>query len=482
MLKCIANGLPLGCVLLGALSSAVNAQTSSQFDPPVETLGTYVLNSGPGLDTGCTFRSGGALIVQVPVPAVINPLEIGADGFLINPQKLIDNKVVSSEAIIGFPVFDIDSGANTGGQFAPEIDNVSFNGTFKKELKGINNQWTDDAIVVPIGEIKFGGNNELRVDIDQGNIGAGEFWCMAIDWVAIEFKVAAPFVLAHGIAAQANTWDESTAPGVLSALDDRGVLHTRFSVGANATTGDNATALRGSIQSFLDGIKADKVHVIAHSKGGLDVQALAQLPRDFEILSLSTLSTPYLGTVSADLGIIQKAAAANKINVGADPNGYADDFVDSITLWFGPQLPGLADLTTYGRAGAIGFGSGGGIGATFSIAADADLNGDQVLQSNETTGFPGLPYVARRSWRVVRTFASAVILSRETRRLPRGQTTVLTYRTVLAGRSRPNDIAVTVESALAQGTNLRTSPNNHVNMKTAENINLFLDRTIPLGQ
>ncbi len=57
-----------------------------------------------------------------------------------------------------------------------------------------------------------------------------------------------------------------------------------------------------------------------------------------------------------------------------------------------------------------------------------------------------------------------------------------TYRTVLAGGPRPNDIVVTVASALAQGTNLRTSPNNHVNMKTAENINLFLDRTIPLGQ
>jgi len=218
MLKCIAKGLPLGCVFLGALSSAVGAQTSSQFEPPVETLGTYVLNSGPGLDTGCTFRSGGPLIVQIPVPAIVNPMEIGADGFLINPQKLIDNKVVSSEAIIGFPVFDIDSGANTGGQFAPEIDNVSFNGTFKKVLMGINNQWTDDAIIVPIGEIKFGADNELRVDIDQGNIGAGEFWCMAIDWVAIEFKVAAPFVLAHGIDAQANTWDESSAPGVLSAL------------------------------------------------------------------------------------------------------------------------------------------------------------------------------------------------------------------------------------------------------------------------
>ena len=480
MLKCIAKGLPLGCVLLGALSSAVGAQTSSQFDPPVETLGTYVLNSGPGLDTGCTFRSGGPLIVQIPVPAVINPMEIGADGFLINPQKLIDNKVVSSEAIIGFPVFDIDSGANTGGQFAPEMDDVSFNGTFKKVLMGINNQWTDDAIIVPIGEIKFGEDNELRVDIDQGNIGAGEFWCMAIDWVAIEFKVAAPYVLAHGIAAQADTWDESSAPGVLSALDDRGVLHTRFSVGANDTTGANAGALRGPIQSFLDGIKADKVHVIAHSKGGLDTQALAQLGLDFEILSLSTLSTPYLGSVSADLGIIQKATAANKINVGADPKGYAADFIGTWTFWFGPQLPGLADLTTYGRAGAIGF--GGGIGAIFSIGADANLNGDQDLQSNESAGFPGPDYVARRSWRAVRTFASAVILSIEKKRFGLQQRTVLTYRTVLAGGPRPNDIVVTVASALAQGTNLRTSPNNHVNMKTGENIDLFLDRTIPLGQ
>ncbi|MEF2509793.1 hypothetical protein V4D06_17860 [Vibrio mimicus] len=39
---------------------------------------------------------------------------------------------------------------------------------------------------------------------------------MSVDWVSIEFDIAIPVVLAHGIKAQSDTWDDDTTPGNVS--------------------------------------------------------------------------------------------------------------------------------------------------------------------------------------------------------------------------------------------------------------------------
>ena len=480
-----------GLVALFALllSAGAPAQTSSPFPPPEENLGTYVLNSGPGLDTGCTFRRGSPLIIRIPVPAVVNHKEINADGTLKDPGKLVGNNLISAQATIRFPVFDIDSSASSPS-FAPEVDRVTFNGRFKKVLAGVNNTWTDDSIVVPIEELKFKSSNspsavnELRIDIDTANVGRCECWCMAVDWVAIQFEAAAPYVLAHGISADASTWDEGSARGVLRALDDKGVLFDRFSVTADGRSAGNAGELRGHIQGFLDTIKSKKVHVIAHSKGGLDTQELQAGGPPFKILSLSTLSTPHLGAVAADLSIIQKTSADDKVNAGADPNGFARDFIDTWTFGQGPQLPGLNDLTTYRATAAIAGGLRGNIRPTFTFGANADRNGNNALENNESDGlFPGAAhYAARRAWLVMRDFASAIIVSTTT--VPGrlwGTRTVLTYRTVLAAAPQQNDIVVTLASANpAYGTPSGNSLDNHSTVKNAAHINTILNLTIPI--
>src|SRR5438876_1461240 len=87
------------------------AQTSSPFSPPKERLGVYMINSGPGLDTGCTFRSGSPLIVRLAVPATMNANEINSDGTLKDPNKLTASSLLGATARIRFPVFDIDSAA-----------------------------------------------------------------------------------------------------------------------------------------------------------------------------------------------------------------------------------------------------------------------------------------------------------------------------------------------------------------------------------
>lgn len=226
------------------------------------------------------------------------------------------------------------------------------------------------------------------------------------------------------------------------------------------------------------------MHIIAHSKGGLDAQAMQALGPSFTILSLSTLSTPHQGSVAADLSIIQKRTADDKINSGADPNGFAASYLNTWTFGQGPQLPGLADLTTHAATAAISTGLRGNIGNTFTIGADADLNGDNDLTSNESSPlFPGVAhYAARRAWRVLRDFTAAPILSITTKPGSLwGTRTVLTYSTIVSAQPLPNDIVVTRQSANpGYGAPLGDVLANHSTVKSGANVDRILDTTIPL--
>lgn len=477
-----------GAALVFTCAAAyAGAQTTSPFQPPEEKLGTYVVNSGPGLDTGCTYRSGGPLVIRLRIPKVVNDSQLNGDGTLKNAAELVRNRVLSAQAVLRFPVFDIDDKANTGGQYAPEVDRVSFNGRFKKVLAGFNNTWTDDSIIVPIEELRFGQDNELRIDIDTANAGSGEYWCMAVDWVAAEFEATPPYVLAHGISADRSTWEGASAVGVLAALDRMGVLYNRFSLGTgqdgNGSVAANARELNQQIAAWLRPMKADRVHIIAHSKGGLDSQHLQALAPDFKIMSLSTLSTPHLGSVAADLSIIQKRSADEKINTGADPNGFASQYLDTWTFGQGPQLPGLRDLTTYAATAALSSGLRGNVANTFTVGANADGNGNNTLEAGEINPlFPGVAhYAARRAWQVLRDFQAAPMTVTTVPGRFFGTRTVLTYRTILAPAAQENDIVVTLDSANpGYGTRLRNVNANHSTVKSGANVDAILTRTIPI--
>jgi len=480
----ILKQAPLAALIAAMCAAPALAQTSSPFPPPQEKLGVYVVDSGAGLDTGCTYRSGGPLRIRIPVPKVVADAQLNADGTLKDPGKLVANGVLSAQATLRFPVYDIDD-KNTGGGGAPEIDRVSFNGKFKKTLEGFNETWTDDSIIVPIEDVKFGQDNELLIDIDTAN--TDELWCMAVDWVSVEFEATPPYVLQHGISANQSTWDEAGAAGVLRALEERGVLFTRFSLGqaagGNGAVAANARELETQITSFLEPLKADKVHVIAHSKGGLDTQALQALGPKFEIVSLSTLSTPHLGSVAADMSIIAKTEADDKIANGQDPNGFAASYINTWTFGQGPQLPGLADLTTYAATSALSTGLRNNIPGTYTFGANADLNLDNDLTTNESSPlFPAVAhYGAERAWRVLRDFRSAPLTIATVPGKLWGTRTVLTYTLNQAPAPQANDIVVTESSANpGYGTPLGNSPANHSTVKNANNVNTILDTTIPL--
>jgi triacylglycerol lipase len=75
--------------------------------------------------------------------------------------------------------------------------------------------------------------------------------------------------------------------------------HTRvgFATGLMSRAGD----LRAQVDQILQETKSGKVHIIAHSMGGLDSRAMiARLDMADKVASLTTIGTPHLGTSFAD--------------------------------------------------------------------------------------------------------------------------------------------------------------------------------------
>lgn len=86
-----------------------------------------------------------------------------------------------------------------------------------------------------------------------------------------------------------------------SALSSRGVQVFTGNQDAWATVEENADTLRARALEILAETGAEKLHLIAHSKGGLDARHMAAHP-DLRgrIASLTTVSTPHHGSKTMD--------------------------------------------------------------------------------------------------------------------------------------------------------------------------------------
>lgn len=268
---------------------------SSPFDPPEANDTTFVVDQGAGLDTACTFRSGGPLVITLEIDRVVGDV-----------QTLRQNGLISERASLRMPAFDVDFDAVVPG-FAPERDRVTFNGNVVpgEFLTGSNNVWKLNTFNVPIEWVEFaddpGANgtvqpkpNTIRIDIDVAN--SEEAWCTAIDWATLQFEAVRPVVLAHGIFSDGGIWDNVWVP----RLNQVGILTDNdLNMGALDSIQNNAGKIGVVVERAKTRWGVDRVNVVAHSKGGLDSRHFAE--NDDSIDQIVQLGTPNAGSPLADV-------------------------------------------------------------------------------------------------------------------------------------------------------------------------------------
>lgn len=160
---------------------------SSPFDPP--SSNSFVADSGPGLDTGCTFNDDPEhpLIIDVMIDKAVGPVD--ANGYLQGADALIAQGIIPSTVGILMPAYDVD----VNGAPPPERNEVIFNGESLGVLNGDDGIWMLNNFTVDVRKLKFpapgsGAARANRVQINIDTLSSGR-WCTAIDWVALNLEI-----------------------------------------------------------------------------------------------------------------------------------------------------------------------------------------------------------------------------------------------------------------------------------------------------
>jgi len=170
------------------------------------------------------------------------------------------------------------------------------------------------------------------------------------------------FVLAHGLAGSVDSYD----PAIVEALRGDGFYVLRDAVPPVDSVAVRAAALATQVDGFIAANQLDRVHLIAHSMGGLDARYLiSTLGYATKVKSLTTLQTPHRGSPLADiaLGLTQSLTASQEDAILAltevlGPGVTSDqlhralvDLAEATAPAFNAANPDAAGVTYYSYSG-----------------------------------------------------------------------------------------------------------------------------------
>lgn len=460
------------------------------------------------------FIKDGSIYIDVPIRRYVG--ETDASGYLLNASSLIANGIVSEKATILIPAFDIDDepfindfydcdgDGVVDENFQPEIDKVFLNGKKIGVLKGESNTWNLNTFPLDITKIKFPtapgetAINQFRIDIDTANadvvlssgaVGCGTGWSTSIDWIGILYQAASPVILVHGINSGGDAFADFqvgldsqylASDATIQLIDlpkPEPIPAGCPDIPYNNSIQENINQLKVLIPAIATLYGTDSIHLVTHSKGGLDsrgfLASIASSPpeiplgtmggvpvkSDLKALSLVTLNTPHLGSVLSEYGVeARQLSTFQAIQAG-------------LTTFFAAKKQEGAyycDLTPE-RASAFIASTKlpDGIQAA-SVATDADLNGDQqitdLLGVNESDGYPPIPIASNYAANVMYQITGSVAHVRVSVSVD-DKVTILTIPTFAF---KPNDTIVTQTSASLYPTYPITGWN-HLNVHSAQN-------------
>ena len=233
--------------------------------------------------------AGGSLSVVVNIDRAVGDV-----------PTLIQQGFIDTLAIIHVALFDADGFAN---------NRLSVNGhMLKQPIVSPNCLWQVHSDTIPVRWLKFPDKgqhgqapdpeeNRVRIDIELGASQPG--YCLSVDWVAIEIKVARPLLFVHGILDGSGTWIPTYAPGIEEATGLPFLNNLSMQPPPIGLIQDNAVKIGDRVEQLKIETGSDKVNLICHSKGGLDARHYAGLSDDIE--QIVQIGTPNCGAPLASL-------------------------------------------------------------------------------------------------------------------------------------------------------------------------------------
>lgn len=503
------HAVGLTCALGLALLGANRAEAASSFpahrgDSPwsftiiTEPSSTFVVNDRDAATIDVyLYRPQGPIVIDVRIRRYVGPTD--ANGYLVDAAGLARRGIVSDEATITLPAYDVDAqtfpvfdcdGDTIDDQLRNEVDRIFLNDEELGTLQGDNLVWVSNSFRVPVGKLKFPSapgqtaTNRFRVEIDTANrdvvLSSGavgcQVWAVAIDWIGVRYEASSPVVMVHGIrssgAAFANFKAGLEAEQVFAndnsiALTDPAApdpIPTGCPDNAyNNTFAANVGQLRTLVPAIARRFGSETLHFVTHSKGGLDTRGFLSgtmaspipiqvgtmsgqpVTQDLKARSLVTLNTPHNGSVLAQYGVEARQlswtqAVRSGINVAA-AKGFEGSYYCDLT-------PARASAFVASTSIPSGVQTG-------SVATDADCDGNQEIGSatcgagrSEATDFTGGALAANRLYQLIGRVADVrITVTPRTGPLGVPLPDQITILETPNAAFQPNDVIVTRASA-----------------------------------
>lgn len=225
--------------------------------------------------------------------------------------------------------------------------------------------------VAPFGSAPTPAINTLTFRPDADAVGS----CLSVAWARLRVKMASPVIFVHGNGSDGAFFVRRGAAGRLNAAGIPNDTSIDLPV---ASVSANAAALQAVLPRVVRSFGVDGVHLVTHSKGGLDARLWLSAnaafntggSSGFRVLSVTTLATPHRGSPLADL---QMAIAGSVISFGGVPlptlpalgipvaSAATPDLTTWANLSFDPPLPSGVDYRM--------------------LASDVDADGDSFIVS-----------------------------------------------------------------------------------------------------
>jgi pimeloyl-ACP methyl ester carboxylesterase len=304
-------------------------------------------------------------------------------------------------------------------------------------LEGSGCDWSTTKYKIPLYKIKFpgepggGGNqplpepNEIRIQFAT----TPPRTCIKVAGAVLTVKLTSPIILIHGNSSDGDFFVRQGFARELAAR--RLVFDNSISFDPSAARRSiNGVRLSELLPQIVASYGVDSVHLVTHSKGGLDVREFLQryysrpvcrvegtpapwqacdldnpcesptkCRPPFRILSFTTLSAPHNGSVMADI----QYARSEAFKRGVAGIAYAGfPAFTSIAAWIADINGGTDDLRTDTCAAfnpenvaALGWLD---VSAFHTVGADADLNGNGRMDNSTFNEAAGLSQESVISW------------------------------------------------------------------------------------
>ena len=295
----------------------------------------FVADEAPGvLDVEHTISvSGGQLTVSIDTTRCVGLVD--ADGFLLKAQQHITQGTLAELLLLTIRgrIRAIEVGGTLGSGLldVAVFLNEKLLGTLVGDFGLDSDDWQEFELDVNVRDVKFPADTggplvPVSNDITFDFTGIDFPILVEVDWLTLEPKDAPglawrPVVLVHGLETTKVSMDAGTA--WFDGLAARDVLGHPVDVGPRGPIPHNAVQLKQHVDALRERIGVDMVHMVGHSKGGIDARECVKHNDDIETLFMlaapnggSFLSTAFM--VSAGVPV-----RCRRVCQGTAPYGHS---------------------------------------------------------------------------------------------------------------------------------------------------------------